>query len=61
MYPLLILINDWIGYVENWFNHSSMVFADDEFDRMEKRIINIITPTAGTTRTTTQEIQLLLL
>jgi HSP20 family protein len=39
MYPLLILMNDWIGYVEDWFNQSSMVFADDEFDRMEKELV----------------------
>jgi HSP20 family molecular chaperone IbpA len=40
MYPLLILMNDWIGYVEDWFNQSSMVFADDEFDRMKKELVN---------------------
>jgi HSP20 family molecular chaperone IbpA len=32
-------MNDWIGYVEDWFNESSMVFADDEFDRMEKELV----------------------
>jgi HSP20 family protein len=39
MYPLLILMNNWIGYVEDWFNQSSMVFGDDEFDRMEKELV----------------------
>jgi HSP20 family protein len=32
-------MNDWIGYVEDWFNQSSMVFADNEFDRMEKELV----------------------
>jgi hypothetical protein len=39
MYALLILMNDWIGYVEDWFNQSPMVFGDDEFDRMEKKLV----------------------
>jgi HSP20 family protein len=39
MYPLLILMNDWIGYIEDWFKQSSMVFADDEFARMEKELV----------------------
>jgi HSP20 family molecular chaperone IbpA len=39
MYPILILMNDWIDDVEDWFNQSSMVFAEDEFDRMEKELV----------------------
>jgi hypothetical protein len=39
MYSLLILMNDWIAYVEDWFNQSSIVFADDEFDRMAKELV----------------------
>src|SRR5918994_1927464 len=39
MYLLLIVMNGWIDYVEDWFNQSSMVFADDEFDRMEKELV----------------------
>jgi HSP20 family molecular chaperone IbpA len=32
-------MNDWIDDVEDWFNQSSMVFAEDEFDRMEKELV----------------------
>jgi HSP20 family protein len=32
-------MNDWIGYIEEWLNHSSIVSADDEFDSMEKELV----------------------
>jgi hypothetical protein len=39
MYSLLKLMNYWNRYVDGWFNESSVVFADDEFDRMEKELV----------------------
>jgi hypothetical protein len=40
MYPLLIPMNEWNRYVEDWFNASSMAFADDdEFGVMEKELV----------------------
>jgi HSP20 family protein len=39
MYSLLKLLNYWNRYVEGWFNESSMVFVDDEFEIMEQELV----------------------